>query len=137
MPVRPILVVEDEPDIRSLLVRLLIRHGYAVDSARDGDEAIAKLQSPATYSGLLLDFAMPGSDGAAVIRHLKEIAPAMLPRTVVITAYPDVASANPEVDEIFEVLSKPVTLERLLSVLSRATGGPSPVDLRADGQRIL
>lgn len=71
MTEKKILVVDDEASIRSLLRLNLQRAGYAVLEAADGQQAIlaAEKEQPAL---LLLDLMLPGMDGLAVCRHLKE-----------------------------------------------------------------
>jgi two-component system, OmpR family, response regulator len=69
-PVR-ILVVEDELKMASLLRRGLVEEGHAVDVARTGDEALA-LAPAAEYDAIVLDLMLPGLDGFAVCRRLRE-----------------------------------------------------------------
>ena len=57
-----ILVVEDEPALRSLLVQALREDGYAVDEAADGREGHRKaLENP--YDSIVLDVMLPFMDG--------------------------------------------------------------------------
>lgn len=66
-----ILVVEDEPDLRSALKRGLSREGYAVDEARDGIEAVNRAKV-ISYDVLVLDLNLPGLDGVEVCRAVRE-----------------------------------------------------------------
>lgn len=66
-----LLVVDDEPDLVDLLVYNLQREGYAVTSARDGMQALELAQS-VEPDLVLLDVMMPGLDGIAVARRLRE-----------------------------------------------------------------
>jgi CheY-like chemotaxis protein len=60
-----ILVVEDDPDIRSALCTILEEEGYTVMSASDGREALAKLRDRNGLPGvILLDLMMPVMNGA-------------------------------------------------------------------------
>jgi signal transduction histidine kinase/CheY-like chemotaxis protein len=65
-----VLVVDDDPHVRPVLVRLLERHGFRVSNAADGLSALdlARRQPPDL---LLLDIRMPGVDGYEVLRRLK------------------------------------------------------------------
>ena len=65
-----VLVIDDEEAARDLLARTLAREGFAVRSARTGEEGVALAQSlrPAVIT---LDVMMPGVDGWAVLRQLK------------------------------------------------------------------
>lgn len=65
-----ILVVDDDPELRSLLQRFLSEHGYAVRAAEGGKAMDTALQrEPADV--LVLDLMMPGEDGLAILRRLR------------------------------------------------------------------
>ena len=66
-----ILVVDDDPDILSILRDRLHCYGYAVETAGDGREALAALEL-STYDAMLLDVDMPKLNGLDVLRHLRE-----------------------------------------------------------------
>jgi CheY-like chemotaxis protein/signal transduction histidine kinase len=66
-----LLVVDDNPTNRDLLTRQLARHGYIVDAAADGKDALDKLASR-DFDLILLDVIMPGMDGVETLRRLKE-----------------------------------------------------------------
>ncbi len=63
---RRILVVDDNPAAAEITASLLSAAGTQFDLARDGFEAIMRLQSQ-TYATVLLDYVMPGMDGAEVM----------------------------------------------------------------------
>jgi CheY-like chemotaxis protein len=84
--VRRALVVDDDAAIRVLVTRILVRHGFTVDTARDGAEAIEKvLEHP--YNLITLDLMMPRIDGVAVVKYLSEHRPEMLSHVIVMTAF--------------------------------------------------
>jgi two-component system OmpR family response regulator len=66
-----ILVVEDEVKMAGLLKRALEEEGYAVDVAGDGPEAVW-LGTENPYDAIVLDVMLPGMDGFAVCRRLRE-----------------------------------------------------------------
>jgi len=66
-----ILVVEDEPDLLSGIVRALRTQGYSVDTAPDGDEGLFKAQS-VDYDAVLLDVMLPRKDGWTFLRQLRQ-----------------------------------------------------------------
>lgn len=108
-----ILVVEDQPDVRALLVTALGLDGYRVDEAGDAHEGLKRLEE-ARYNLVLSDYSMPGGTGAwmlheAARRGLLDGADAML-----ITAHPDVQGP-----ENVEVLTKPVELDHFLEQVRR------------------
>ncbi len=65
-----ILVAEDNRDLNRLIVKVLSRSGYSVDSCFDGLEAAEYLKC-AEYDGLLLDVMMPGKDGFSLLEELR------------------------------------------------------------------
>jgi two-component system OmpR family response regulator len=67
----PVLVVEDNPSVASVLQRGLERKGYSVDLARDGREALA-LGVENTYVAIVLDVMIPAPDGLTVVRRLRQ-----------------------------------------------------------------
>ena len=66
-----ILIVEDEPDLLTSLVRLLREDGYAVDGAADGEEGWFKADST-DYDAIVLDVMLPRLDGWEVLRRLRQ-----------------------------------------------------------------
>ncbi|MDX1583209.1 MAG: response regulator, partial [Thermoanaerobaculia bacterium] len=66
-----ILVVDDDDGVRSLVRAVLRRHGHAVDTARDGAEAIQKVDGH-RYALILLDLMMPKIDGLEFLERVSE-----------------------------------------------------------------
>jgi two-component system response regulator MprA len=66
-----ILVVDDDAPIRRMLERTLAAEGYAVESAVDGGDALVSVER-STPDLILLDVTMPGLDGLAVCRRLRD-----------------------------------------------------------------
>lgn len=66
-----VLVVDDDRVIQQLLVVNLELEGYQVDTASDGEEAIAKILGHKAYDCVLLDIMMPKADGREVCRRVK------------------------------------------------------------------
>jgi CheY-like chemotaxis protein len=67
---RRVLVVEDEPAVRSLLAMVLEAESYDVETAGDGYEALGKLPF-IDPDVILLDLALPGLDGTELIHALR------------------------------------------------------------------
>jgi CheY-like chemotaxis protein len=67
---RKILVVDDDPIIRDMMVDMLDLEGYAVRTARNGREALELLHSEENYL-VFLDLMMPGIDGKKVCEALE------------------------------------------------------------------
>lgn len=66
-----VLVVEDDPKISAFIEKGLKEESYSVDVTHHGDEAIYLAQANA-YDIILLDVMLPGSDGMAVCKSLRE-----------------------------------------------------------------
>jgi two-component system, NtrC family, response regulator AtoC len=72
-PKKLILIADDEPDILDLLSNWFEDAGYQVSQARDGTEALAKIQQLKAELGVvLLDVQMPGMDGLTVLKQIKD-----------------------------------------------------------------
>lgn len=67
-----ILLVDDEQDILRMLSKLLTQEQFQVKTAQGGEEAIALFQSE-PFDAVVTDMRMPGMDGLAVIKRIKEI----------------------------------------------------------------
>jgi phosphoserine phosphatase RsbU/P len=87
-PNERILVADDDATSRKLLVRILARAGYICTQASDGIEALASLHAEPP-SLLLLDFDMPGMDGAEVLKQLRQDAEASIAQlpTIMLTGH--------------------------------------------------
>lgn len=66
-----ILLVEDEPNLRKLVKRYLVKNGYAVDEASDGRVALESL-AVGEYDCLLLDLNLPYVDGIEIANKLRD-----------------------------------------------------------------
>jgi CheY-like chemotaxis protein len=111
-----VLVIDDDPDARELIRRLLTREGYRVETASDGDDGL-RLAKELKPSAITLDVLMPTMDGWAVLTALKsDPALAGIPVVMVtITSDRTLAYALGATD----FLTKPIERERLRAVLRR------------------
>jgi len=66
-----LLVIEDQPELRRLLIGMLEDDGYAVDVAPDGADGLAKAQSW-PYDAIVLDIMLPKVDGWKLLEQLRE-----------------------------------------------------------------
>lgn len=114
-----VLVVDDDPDVRELLVEHLRSKGYRVAAAADGRGAIAAVErSPGHFSLILTDLQLPGADGLAVLRASKQLNPGV--HVVIITGYASLDSAIEAVRAgAYDYLTKPFSLGQLDIVLAR------------------
>jgi CheY-like chemotaxis protein len=86
MPGERILLVEDNPMNRRVSEFLLRARGYAVDEARDGQEALAILEQRKPQL-ILMDLQLPGMDGYATTRLIKQNEATRNIPVVALTAY--------------------------------------------------
>jgi signal transduction histidine kinase/ActR/RegA family two-component response regulator len=125
-----VLVVDDEPDAREVLGTILVAAGADVELASSAYEALESLASFAP-DVLVSDVGMPGDDGYALIRQVRESASrfARVP-ALALTAYASPEDARHAVLAGFDThLSKPVEPATLTAVVSRLfgkEGGSSP-----------
>src|SRR6201993_1448520 len=114
----PLLLVEDKPELRTMLRKALERAGYAVEEAPDGAAAIQKIRAR-RYVLVITDLKMPGASGLDVLRETKQ-ADATIP-VILLTAFGSVEEAVSAMKEgAFDFLQKPVDLDHLKVLVQRA-----------------
>ena len=115
-----LLVVDDEPDLRTLYELTLVREGYDVDSAGTVEEAWARLLA-GHYSAVITDMRLPDGTGLGLLRRIESAGRSE--KVIVITAY---GSAENAVEALkagaFDYLTKPVDLRQFRSVVASALG---------------
>jgi DNA-binding response OmpR family regulator len=112
-----LLIVDDQPTVRTSLRDLLSLRGYHVDEASSGEEALARFEA-AHYDLLLLDVRMPGMDGPEVMRHLRRDHPDL--PVIILTAHASVDSAIAAVKlNAADYLLKPFKIEDLIATVGR------------------
>ncbi len=128
---RRLLVVDDEPAVRTSLERALVLEGYEVELAENGAQALERIESQPP-DAVVLDILMPGLDGLAVCRRLREQG-SRLP-VLLLTARDAVGDRVAGLDAgADDYLVKPFALEELLArirALLRRTGPDDGAGLR-------
>ena len=104
-------MVDDEPAIRALVAKIIERAGLPVDSARDGAEAIDKLES-GPYAVIVLDLMMPNVDGYALIDYIRE-RPGPRPAIIVVSAGDSAAIRQLDGSLVHSVIRKPFDIDVL------------------------
>ena len=114
---KPILIVDDERNIRLTLSQALEILDVETDTASNGEEALTKLKEK-EFGLVLLDLHMPGVQGMEVLRQLREIRPDI--RVIIITAYGTVGLA---VDAMklgaVDFVRKPCIPEEIREIVAR------------------
>ncbi|HLM54007.1 MAG TPA: response regulator, partial [Pseudoxanthomonas sp.] len=112
-----VLVVDDDANLRGVLVETLDSLGYRVLEAEDGPAGLAVLERELPDL-LMLDFAMPGMNGAEVARHALARHPDL--PIMFATGYADIAAINEVVGPQALVLRKPFRVSELQAMLAMA-----------------
>ncbi len=123
-----ILIVDDDPDLRSLIAEFLDTHGYHTDSAAD-PQGMREMMEQRQYDLIILDVMMPREDGFSALRHLQhDVAPPVIM----------LSAAAGDIDRIIglemgaeDYLAKPCNprelLARIRTVLRRRAGQTAAV----------
>lgn len=112
-----VLLLDDDPAIQRLVAKILRGEGYKVDVVGKGNQAIEAIAKD-KYDAILLDLMMPHEGGMTVIRHLKNVNPALLQRVVLLTATPEAVLRTIEQD-VFAVVHKPFDPANLVKTVER------------------
>lgn len=120
-----VLLAEDEPLLREILIEGLIDEGFEVEAAADGMEALVLYRAKRPFDALLLDEEMPGLTGRQLLRLLR----AGGDRVPAVIFSGNLALGQAEQDElgVGPVLRKPVSMRDLCAALREAiAAGPKP-----------
>jgi signal transduction histidine kinase/DNA-binding response OmpR family regulator len=113
-----LLVVDDEPQVRTVLKDALGESGFSVDVAADGESAILKARTT-PYDIAICDLKMPGIDGLETISRIRQINPDI--QFIILTAHGTLESAIESLRMgAFDFLQKPVVLKDLEFSIGRA-----------------
>ena len=113
-----ILIVEDQKKIRTMCTSVLENAGFRVQSAEDGEQALAKVQDQ-RFDLVLTDIKMPGISGDLLIDRIKSIQPDMA--FVIMTGHPTMELAIEAVHKgVGEFLTKPFRIHELKSSIEYA-----------------
>jgi CheY-like chemotaxis protein len=112
-----VLVVEDDPDIRLLFSTALSGHGYQVDTASNGEEALAALASDPLPTAIVADLHMPVMDGWQFLSALHADPRLSRVPVIVLTAADDPRREAPRPEAI---LIKPVSTQTLVDAIETA-----------------
>ena len=117
-----LLVVDDEPDLRNIIVRLLERRNHKVDAAGDGDEAWDRLQDQ-SYDCIMLDLRMAGTGGQELFQRLNATDPVMAGKIIFLTGDMANSSTRSFLDPLANlVLQKPISIGDLEQATAVVTG---------------
>lgn len=115
-----VLVVDDDPTIRALLVQALVDDGHEADAAADGAEALVKVRAREPDM-ILLDLMMPGMSGADFVRACDADARCRDVPIVILSAAYDLTVQAAELRQlgVRVALAKPFDVDAVLGVVTR------------------
>jgi len=124
---KTILIIDDEPDIRELLVITLSRMGLETQCAEDYTSAI-RLLNKQQYDCCLTDMRLPDGDGINIVKHIQQL-DYPLP-VAVISAHGNMELAIQAMKAgAFDFVSKPLSLELLRNLVSKAVKSTQQANL--------
>lgn len=113
-----LLVVEDDPEMRDLLRKVLEKEGYAVSVAPGTREAVASL-SQAKFDLVVTDLVMPGNGGLEILRVIRDGNPTL--PVIIITAFGDWGSYSQALEMgAAAYISKPLRMAELIAAIHAA-----------------
>lgn len=123
LPLKSILVVEDDGAIRHLLSQLLEGAGYAVDTAEDGIEGLEKLRAK-SYDLMLLDVWMPRMNGLELLAQLHN--EPSRPKVIVMTADNTSETLLTSIrEQAYQYMPKPFDRKALQEMVSKVLAAPA------------
>lgn len=112
-----ILVVDDDENIRKVLVTILEDEGYTVESAGTAKEAIERSKRK-FYNMALIDIRLPDMEGIELLTKIHDTTPKM--RKVIITGYPTLQNAIDAVNKGADAyIVKPFDVEKVLETIKQ------------------
>jgi DNA-binding response OmpR family regulator len=112
-----VLIIDDDPDVRTVMNVLMTKQGYEVETAFSREDALSKLEifQP---SVILLDVLLSGTDGRELCREIKQNEEKKFVPVIMVSAHPGAAEniASYGADDF---ISKPINTQLLLEKLDR------------------
>ena len=118
-----VLVVEDRPDVRASMARILSHHGFEVVETSDGDGALRTLADDRTFALMCIDGVMPGLETATVIERSRQLVPAM-PVLVCSGHVQEELLRRGIATGRYAFLPKPFSTQQLLASVAQVLGSP-------------
>jgi EAL domain-containing protein (putative c-di-GMP-specific phosphodiesterase class I) len=130
-----VLVVDDDPVLSRIFAGVLREAGFAVEVAADGQLALAMLET-AGFDAVVSDLALPGVDGMAVLRTVRERG--LEVPVIFVTGSPHLSSAMEAVEfGAFRYLLKPIDAQELVKVVERAVRMHKLADIKRQAKAYL
>jgi CheY-like chemotaxis protein len=117
-PPRPVLIVEDDADLREMMAQLLTLEGYQIETVANGREALRYLNEAPRPDVILLDLMMPIMDGWEFRRRQQDDPVLADVPVIVLTALDQALARAADLDGV-DFLKKPLDFDRLLELVRR------------------
>ena len=115
-----VLIVDDEPGIRTSLSGVLQDEGFETSAVEDGEACLAEL-AHRTYDVVLLDIWLPGIDGMETLSRIHEMSPVERPTVVMISGHGTIETAVRATKlGAFDFLEKPLTIDKVTVLVKNA-----------------
>jgi CheY-like chemotaxis protein len=114
-----ILIVDDDPEVATMLARSLTRRGYQIDSTSSAEDALARA-SEVAYDAALLDLVMPGRDGSELADALRQKLPGLT--IALVTGYKHSPLIQSAARSGVAVFTKPLVIQDLVDYLQAELG---------------
>ncbi len=122
--IKTILLVDDEPELLSILAETLRSFGYNVIPKLNAESALSAISEGTMIDLVITDLRMPGMDGSEFIRILKRQLPSV--PVILLTGYGSVESyVQTRSDGVFEYVNKPVRAKELRLIVKAALDRPA------------
>ncbi|MFN4113805.1 MAG: response regulator [Sphingomonadaceae bacterium] len=116
-----ILLVEDEDMVRAVAERALVRAGFTVTTASDGEAGLAAIANGGAFDLVVSDVVMPGMDGPAMVKAIRKLHPAM--PILFMSGYAE-EQLRSEIDmENMHFLAKPFSVQQISDKVSSLLAG--------------
>ncbi len=112
-----ILVIDDDKEVRNMLVSILKSYGYLVETAKNGNEAIQMCETT-PFDVALIDIELPDINGTDLLQMLNEKRPKIV--KIIITGHPSIKNAAKSVNEQADgYIIKPFNVPELLLLIDK------------------
>jgi two-component system chemotaxis response regulator CheY len=112
-----VLIVDDDPAIRSLIRTVLLRTDFEVSEAKDGVDAIDRMATE-SFDAVILDLMMPRKSGYEVIEFVRQN-PQAASSIVVVSAGGPQAAAGLDRSRLAAIVNKPFDVYELVRIIAR------------------
>ena len=150
-PLLNVLIVDDHPLARDILQRSCTGFGWQASAVDSGAAGLEELRRSAAegrdYDLMLLDWRMPGMDGAEMLRHAYRAPDIGLPQVILMASVFELGQAAAACDDLYldGIMATPITPASLFDAVARAQSGdfsailplPERMDSRLSGMRLL